>query len=303
MEEGKDPEEVVDKTGEEKGKEPDLSDAEKFAQMGGVDLDVNLELEEKEKSEPVKDPGKEKKEPEKKEPEVSAKEKELADQIEQLKATKKDLQKALHEARQERKKSKEPDSEVKLTDVEIKAILKEHKDDPEVMFNALIYKMQQAAKTGKVDAVKEVEIKNRQRELTEVLRQRVKDYDDENSEVRVHINNAKANYGLEDHPHGDFLTAAAELYIALPAIAKNWFEEGKKAALGDKAEDSRKKGIKEKQLGPGGSKNLSENGGPQGSLTASQLETANRLGFTTPEKRKLYLSQILKNSPSARKEA
>jgi hypothetical protein len=277
---------------EEKEEEVEEKSEEKEA-PAQVFEDVELDLpEEKEKEEP---------EPEKKEevkpPEPTAKEKELEERTSRLETDKKNLQKALHEARQERKKSKEPETQVTLTDAELQKIVEEHKDDPKVVFNALTYKMQQLLKTGKVEAVNEVEIKGKQRELDGILRQRVKDFDDESSESRATINQAKSRFNLDDHPFGDFLGTAAAVYIEMPNILKNAREEGKKEALNEKAEDARKKGIKESQATPAGQKFGSPKSGG-GELTVSQMDTAKRLGFTTPEKLKLYKSQILKVSGS-----
>jgi hypothetical protein len=194
-----------------------------------------------------------------------------------------------------KKKGKEVDAQVVLTDAELQKIVEEHKDDPKVVFNALTYKMQQLLKTGKVEAVNEVEIKSKQRELDGILRQRVKDFDEESSDSRATINQAKTKFNLDDHPFGDFLGAAAAVYIDLPTIAKNYYEQGKKEALDGKAEVARKEGIKGSQLTPGGQKfGSSKTSG--GELSASQMDTAKRLGFTTPEKLKLYKSQILKVS-------
>ncbi len=260
-------------------------------EMAGVDLDVDLKTGEEKEEPPPEEKKEEKKEV--KPPEPTVKEKELAERLERLESDKRDLKKALHEARQEKKKSKEP--EVTLSDAELMKIVEEHKDDPKVMFNAVAYKVQQMMKTGKTEAVNEVEIKNKQQQLNAILKERVKDFDDEGSESREIINRTKTNFNLEDHPLGDFLAAAAAVYADLPNVAKGWFEAGKKEGLNGKAEEIRKDGIKKTQLTPGGSK-LSGGKVKDESLTPSQMETAKRLGFTTPEKLKLYKSQILKGA-------
>ena len=258
--------------------------------MAGVDLDVDLHLAEEEKDK------EEVKEPEKKEaklPEPTQKEKEYEDRLSRLERDKSDLKKALHESRQERKKAKEPESQAVLTDAELMKIVEEHKDDPKVMFNAVAYKMQQAMKTGKAEAVNEVEIKGKQGQLNAILKDRIKEFDDESSEPRNLISRAKTDFNLDDHPFGDFLGAAAAVYMDLPNIAKGWIEEGKKQALNGKADETRKEGIKKGQLSGGGPKIPA--GKAKDELTPSELETARRMGLTTPEKQKLYKTQLLKS--------
>lgn len=284
-----------DKDTVEETKDETKSEVVNLEEMAGVDLDINLEgvevkKDETETEEVSKETEKAKViEPTEKEKEVT----ELKSRLDRLEGDKRDLKKALHEARQEKKKSKDP--ETVLTDAELQKIVEEHRDDPKVMFNAVTYKMQQMQKAGKIEAVNEVEIKSKQKDLNNILKDRIKDIDDEGSETRGIVNRAKTDFNLEDHPFGDFLGAAAAVYVDLPNLAKNWFEEGKKAGLSGKADENRVKGIKGSQLIPGGKKaSLNKN---ESELTADQLDTAKRLGLANdPAKLKLYRSQILKQS-------
>jgi len=280
--------------GEEQGKLPGIEE------MAGVDLDINIEgVEDAEKTKTEGEEEKEVKEEKKEEklPEPTEKEKELVElksRLDRLEGDKKDLKKALHEARQEKKKAKEEPQAI-LTDAELTKIIEEHHDDPKVIFNAVTYKMQQLMKTGKAEAINEVEIKGKQKDLQNILKDRIKDIDDETSEARTIINRAKTDFNLDDHPFGDFLSAAAAVYIDLPTIAKNWKEEGRKEALSGKAEENRKKEIKGNQLLTGGKKLSSDK--KESELTSDQLDTAKRLGFANdPAKLKLYKSQILRNT-------
>src|SRR4030042_712893 len=165
------------------------------------------------------------------------------------------------------------------------------------MFNALTYKMGQLMKSGKKEAVDEVEINTRQKELDGIIRQRVPEFEDEDNPTRQIVERAKKDFRLEEHPYSNFIAAGAALYLNFDAIRQSIYEEGKKAALNEKAEDNRKKGIKEGQLTPGGTK-LGPTGKPRDELTADQLETAKRLGLNTPEKLKLYKTQILRSKVS-----
>lgn len=275
-EEEKEQEEKEVEEGKEKG-ELNTSDFE--------DVDIDLGKEEK-KEEPEKK--EEKKEEEKLEP--SPKEKEMEERLSRLESDKKNLQKALHEARQERKKTKEP--EITLTDAELMKIVEEHKDDPKVLLNAAKYIAQQEIKKGKSEAVNEVEVKGKQRELNAILETRIKDFNDESGESRTLINKAKTEFLLEDHPLGDFLGSAAAVYYDLPNILKAAFERGKNSAIDEKADKNRKDEIQNRQPGPGGSK-IKIGSSASEELSATEKETAQRLGLNTPEKMKLYKRQIL----------
>lgn len=282
---------VEDQSADPKGDGKDESVV--MDELAGIDLDVDLHKEgeesEEEKAE-LPEPPKEDKPPE-----PTPKEKEMEGRLSRLETDKRDLQKALHEARQERKKLKDVEP-VTLTDAELMKIVEEHKDDPKVMFNALDYKMKELMKKGTAQAVNEVEIKARKQQLDGILRERVKTFDDEGSEAKGFITRAKTDFNLEDHPYGDFLGAAAAVYMNLQAILDERFEQGKKVSLNDKAEEARKKDIKGKQPIGGGPKLPVGKGSLE--LTPSQSETARILGFKTPEELKLYKIQLLKNTPT-----
>ena len=229
----------------------------------------------------------------------------LATELAEVKKQNAELNKAARRAfyaeRQHKKESedKSKDDPI-LSDAEIKSIIKEHKDDPEVLFNAILYKVQQMAKTGTKAAVDSVEIKGRQEKLTEVLRTRIgEEFDDEASEPRQAIVKVKSIMNLDDHPYGDFLAYGATLVDLLPQLAKKWYEKGKAEALGDSANDDRRQGIEDSQLTPKGNDKPSK--AKDGELTASELETAKRMGLDrNPKKMKIYKEQILlRNRKSA----
>ena len=102
--------------------------------------------------------------------------KQLMEKISGLEAKNLELDKAAKRAfysiRKDEKSLKiEPKKEGEdLSDADIKAILAAHKDDPEVMFNALVYKAEKIAKGGVKSAVDEVETKNKAEKLNAVLK-------------------------------------------------------------------------------------------------------------------------------------
>jgi hypothetical protein len=216
--------------------------------------------------------------------------KQMQDRLTRLENDKSNLKKALHEERASKKEKKE---EPILTDAELMTLIKEHKDDPEVMFNAMLYKMQHAVKGEKEKAINEVEIGSRQKEFNKVLRDRYPDFDNEDSPIRQNVEKAKDFLSIKDHPHSDLLAASAVVFGALPNIINHWYEEGKKASMDKGVDAARKKEIKEGQLIPSGDKSGKSKSSQD--LNQDQLDTAKRLGFDKdPKKLFIYKSQILK---------
>lgn len=212
-------------------------------------------------------------------------------EIERLREDKKNLQKALHDKRFERKQEKAKDETPVLTDDQLVAILEEHKDDPRVLLNAIKYQAEQIAKGVKKSVMDESEIKAKQKDIDGFLKTRYPDLDKEDSEMRDAVDNTKETLGLSDNPFGDYLATGVQVLNNLEGIVKHWYEEGKKAAGSEQMDTARKKQIKDGQLTPGGKS--PGKSGDDGGLTPSQLETAKKLGFKTPSQLKLYRDQIL----------
>jgi len=73
-----------------------------------------------------------------------------------------------------------------------------------------------------------------------------------------------------------------------------YYEQGQKAALGKTADENRQKDIDNNKLGTGKG-NGNGGGTKQKELSASELETAQRLGFANnPAKMKTYREQIFR---------
>lgn len=267
--------------------------------LAGDDLNPNLQTgmdpEEEKPKEEVKA------EPEKKAlPDPYVKVKDLEAQLKRISADKKDLQKALHEARQERKKPKEPEPDLSYD--ELVKIVEENKGDAKVLLNASAYYAKQQMRKAKGEAVDEIEVKNKKAELDQILHNRVKDFSDESSETRRAITSMREGMHLGDHPFGDFLSTAALMYMNIDKVREELIEQGKKMALEASAEASRVKKIKETQPVSGGPKKAAGDGSDGSSLSETQMETAKRLGFTTPAKLKLYRN-ILKGGVAPERNA
>ncbi len=225
-----------------------------------------------------------------KKPESSETEK-LQTEIERLREDKKNLQKALHDKRFERKEAKTKDETPVLTDDQLVAILEEHKDDPRVLLNAIKYQAEQIAKGVKKSVMDESEVKAKQKDIDHFLKSRYPDLDKEDSEMRDTVDKTKEMLGLNENPFGDYLATGVQVLNNLESIVQHWYEEGKKAAGSEQMDTARKKQIKDGQLTPGG-KGPGKGNGEDG-LSLSQFETAKKLGFKTPAQLKLYRDQIL----------
>jgi len=237
-----------------------------------------------------------KKEVKKEEPDDKSEVGRLRSDLDRIRRDKSDLKKALHE---ERQKNKKKEDEPVLTETELAKIVEEHKDDPAVLMNAVKYMVQQQVKGVKKEAVDEVEVKAKKEQFNTVLRERYKDFDDEDSPIRKSTEKAKEIMGLKDHPYGDVLGAAVTVFANQQAITKYWFEEGKKAATDEKVNTAREKQIADGKVTPPGSKSTVAISSKT-ELSDSQMSTFEQ-GFAkgkTPEEKarllKIYRTQILK---------
>ena len=225
---------------------------------------------------------------------------ELALEIKHLKSQNAALDKAAKRAfyGERKDKKEEKKEEPALTDAEIKAIMKEHKDDPEVIFNAITYKMQNMVKGGVKQAAESVETKQRAERMNQMLRERVGEaLDDETSEIHQMIVKAKDVLNLNGNPYGDVLAYAANVADALPAITKHWYERGLADANKKSADDVRKDDINKKKSPGSGNGSGSKPSSKQTELSDSQKETAERLGFlNSPNKMKIFRDQILRKA-------
>lgn len=184
----------------------------------------------------------------------------LMAEIEKLKADKLNLNKALHEERQLRKKTKTDDGEAEeLTEAQLRELMKAHHDDPDALFNIVQYMSRQAAKKEKKAAISETEISARRKELESLVSQRHPDFLDSESELRKQSDKLRGQLNLDDHPYGDFLALGANTYLALPEIMKAVYAKGKEDAVKEAAEANREKGVAGAKLTPKGGGNTSGN--------------------------------------------
>lgn len=205
----------------------------------------------------------------------------LMAEIEKLKSDKINLNKALHEERQQKKKAKTDDSGEgeELTEAQLRDLMKEHHDDPEALFNIVQYMSRQAAKREKTAAINESEISAKRKGLENLVSQRHPDFLDPESELRKQSDKVRGELNLEDHPYGDFLALGANTYLHLPEIMKEVYARGKEDALKQVEEANREKRIEGSKLTPAGSSKPS--GGAR--LPKDVGTVAKQLGMTASQ--------------------
>jgi hypothetical protein len=253
-----------------------------------TDVDDILESKEKGKEPPVK------KEEEKKEP-LPGKEKEkpaeddrfktMETRLTRLEQDKKNLRIALHKERQGKKAETKED--VTLSDEQLKNILKENPDDPDIQLKVTRYMAEKIAKGMKDTALSEVDVSQKSKAINKLLLDRYPALADEGSEMRTEIDEVKESLGIKEHPFGDAFAVGVRVVENLPTLLTNAYNKGKEAALGTVAEKKRGEKIDESKLSPKGSGKSSV----VTELTADQDGTAKQLNMTASQK-KIYAKLV-----------
>lgn len=200
-------------------------------------------------------------------------------QLQDLIRKNKDLNRALHEERQRGKAKGDGKDEVVLTDQQIEGLLTEYKDDPKTLLNIIKYQAQVAAKGAAKDATTSADVAKRKQELEGFLYKNYPDLTRDDSDLRMAVNKAKTELGIEDHPFGEFFATAATNLMAMPHLLKNAYDKGRKDAEEGNAEKSRKELVKGSGLTPGKGKAKAE-----GAPSAPEMsDVAKRLGLKSPQ--------------------
>lgn len=238
----------------------------------GLDKKDPEEIDLDELDEDEDDPDKKKKPEKKDEKETVSKEdfETLQNSVKKLEGDKRNLNKALHEARQ--KKVEKEDAP--LTDEQLLKILADNEDDPQAILNVVKYQAEKAAKKASGEVVSDVEMKKKGKEAGDILRNMYPSLDDDSSDMRKAVNETKSYYGLDDHPLGDFFATGVQILNVLPDLISSAEKRGKESTLKGEADDKRKKSIKDNLSHKGGKKVLSTG------LTESQTETATQLNLS-----------------------
>lgn len=207
--------------------------------------------------------------------------------VESLKRQIHDLNKALHNERQQKK----TDDEEVLSPEQLKAFLKEHKDDPEALYNLTAYVAKQAAKEQGNATVTAQRAQTLKSNTETFIYNRFPELKDEASPAYAEVSRIKNDLNLSDHPAGTYLAASAMLADKIDMLKNRWFEEGKQEGLKGKTESNRKKSLEDTKLMPsskGTEKSTEE-------MTPGMKETIKQMGLT-PGAAKIYAKLVRKGS-------
>jgi hypothetical protein len=214
----------------------------------------------------------------------------------------KDLQKALHQTRQENKQLKDGKGakaeDEFLTDEQVKAILEEHGNDWNTVLRVINHQATKAATKARGEVVNEVETKKVQARLNEFLQAEWPDVVKEDSEIRPHLDKTKEELGIEANPYADFLAAGAHFLTnwrkMADTIVKQTEERVRKETLGEKAEGARKVVVQKTSLaGKGGADKTKA----APAVPANVDAIAKQMGMT-PRQRQIY-TQLVGKRPGA----
>ena len=205
------------------------------------------------------------------------------------------LNKALHEERQSKKKAAEKGGEPAFTKAQLKELWTEHRDDPDVLFNILSYMADETARSAQAKAVDQVELVSKKKEVDDYLAQNFPDLANDGSPLRVGVDKAKQELMLTDHPFGDILALGLNNLLNLPQTVKAAYEMGKKEAQGGvKPMDRRREKINAGNLPKGKTPKVDAEGMGSEIQSPEIMDVAKRIGLSK-QGQQIY-AKILKNS-------
>ena len=257
----------------------------------GDDQDVDVELDDEDEDEEEDEDENDDDEDEEEDDgdDLDKKRDQLTQEIEELEKKaaywrqEKEKQRGIFFASQKDSRKKEgDDEEVEFTDAQLLGMLEQHKDDSTIMLQIMKHIGQQAAKKGKNEAVDAAAVASTKKEIDSFINQNWPEINEDGSDLRRDVEEAKKMLRLEDHPFSDYLGIAAAVMANVPDMIKEAEERGKKGGIKDKNEVNRKQAIKDKRLSEKGKKK-----GEKVTLPAQAAQTAKQLGLNDRQA-KLY---------------
>ena len=181
---------------------------------------------------------------------------------------------------------KDDDKEEQFTDVQLKDMLEEHRDDPQVMLQIMKQVSKQASKSDAEAYTEAAEVSQRKKELDTHVLSTWPDIHNEGSQTHQDIEHAKEFLHVTDHPLGDFIGGAGMVYLQLDQMLEDARKDEREKILKTTTEEKRKESIKGNSLETGKKK-----GGSKG-LSAEYRSTAKQLNLSKSAS-KIY-AEILK---------
>lgn len=210
--------------------------------------------------------------------------------IRELESKMSQLTRALHLERQKKQKEKEQTQEDVIPPDKLKAIIKEHGDDPETLFNVFDYMSRQAAKQVGKDTIDAQKMSQMKQANDAFVSTRWPALNEPDSDLRIKVDETKNELGLGNHPMADYLATSALVAVHMDDLKTQWYEAGRQAALSGKAEQNRKQDVKDKTLSksvPASDKKMVVND--------FQAEAVIKQLNLTPSAAKIYKSFLKKN--------
>jgi len=161
-----------------------------------------------------------------------------------------------------------------FTEAQLLQMMKEHADEPEVLFNIIKEMQRQTAEGVEKSAEYKAQVQVRSKELSDIAETVFPGALKEDSQIYNEVIQTKDYLGLDKHPHGDFLALATMSLKNLPNLVANIREQVKKELLPKASDDKRKETIKAKTPVTETAKET-----PKPSTGAGENETAKRLGM------------------------
>jgi hypothetical protein len=197
-------------------------------------------------------------------------------------------------AYQLRTSKKEPkpaeDAEEKFTDAQLIGLLDEHEDDKAAQLQIMKLVARQAHGDTEKKALDAVEISQTKKDLDKFIDTTYPDWKDSSSPILAGVEDMKSKLGFEDHPYGDWIGMASFILANIEHVEKAAQERGKNEALGIKADDNRKKDIKNKNLSPATKKT-----GESKVLSSRVVKVAKQIGLNKRQT-KIYQNLLGKKS-------
>ena len=147
--------------------------------------------------------------------------------------------------------TKSDDTEEQFTDAQLKDMIEEHRDDPNVMLQIMKQVSKQASKTDAEAYTQAAEVSQRKKELEEHLISTWPDAHNEGSQTYQDLEHAKEFLHVADHPLGDFIGGAGMVYLQLDQMLEAARKEEREKILKGTTEEKRKASIKENSLEAG----------------------------------------------------
>jgi len=178
--------------------------------------------------------------------------------------------------RKAEKGSKKDEDKTEFTDAQLHQMMKDHHDDPDVLFQIVKQMARQSGDSAAKTAETKAEIKTKRKELESITEKTFPGALKEGSPVFDGVQQTMRNYGLEDHPYGDVLGLSLMTLNNLPTMVKNIEEQTKKQVLGKASDKKRKDKIKGNTLADKGSKIAPVKLSPEANETADRLKMNKR---------------------------